>query len=128
MAAPLIHLDTGFVIGSLHPGSREETQLDRWTSRGVRVGMSAVAWTEFLCGPLNRTHPALIMRIVGEPEPFITGDANAAAEFFNSSGRRRGILRDCMIAATAVRLGAALATTNPRDFQKMSGLVVNPDW
>jgi predicted nucleic acid-binding protein len=33
-----------------------------------------------------------------------------------------------MIAATAVRLGAALATTNPRDFQKMRGLVVNPDW
>jgi len=31
-----------------------------------------------------------------------------------------------MIGATAVRVGAALATTNPSDFRKISGLVVNP--
>jgi len=127
MATPLIHLDTGFVIRSLHKGSAEEAQLERWTSRAVPLGISAIAWSEFLSGPLHETHPALLARIVGEPEPFTAADAKTAAEYFNSSGRRRGIRLDCMIAATAVRLGAALATTNPRDFQKMSGLVVNPD-
>lgn len=126
MAAPLIHLDTGFVIRVLQRGSHEDAELNRWVSRGVRLGVSTVAWSEFLCGPLDETHPDLIMRLVGEPQPFLAADATMAAEFFNLTGRRRGLLPDCMIAATAVRLGSALATTNPQDFRKISRLVINP--
>jgi len=124
MDQSLIHLDSGFVIREDTP---EGTQLNRWVARRVRLGISAIAWSEFLCGPLDETHPALIMKAVGEPEPFLAADAKLAAEFFNLSGRRRGHMADCMIAATAVRVGAALATSTPRDFQKMIGLVINPD-
>jgi|SRR5579862_1766455 len=127
MDQSLIHLDSGFVIRALKDGTPEEAQLNRWLAIRTRLGISAIAWSEFLCGPLDETHPDLIMKFVGQPAPLLASDAKVAAQFFNSSGRRRGHMSDCMIAATAVRLGAALATTNPRDFQKMPGLIVNPD-
>jgi predicted nucleic acid-binding protein len=122
MDAPLIHLDTGFAIRALQDGSPEDVEFNRLVARGVRLGISAIAWSEFLCGPLDERHPDLIMRVVGEPVPVLAIDAKLAAEFFNLSGRRRGHLTDCMIAATAVRVGAALATTNADDFRKCRGL------
>ena len=127
MNATLLHLDTGFLINATGRGSVEASELRRWISKGVRIGVSAIAWSEYLSGPLDQDSHDLAVGIVGAPEPFLAADAQVAARFFNLSGRRKGHLADCMIAATAVRLGAALATTNPRDFQKMSGLVVNPD-
>ena len=89
---------------------------------GVRLGMSAIGWTEFLCGPLDQRQLALAAAIVGEPEPFLSEDSSKTAELFNRSGRRRGSLIDCMIAAIAIRVGASLATANPSDFRCFSAL------
>lgn len=80
--------------------------------------MSSIAWTEFLCGPVEKSDIALAARIVPERQPFTDEDAVLAARLFNISGRRRGTFIDCMIAAVALGLGAALATTNPEDFQR----------
>ena len=41
-----------------------------------------------------------------------------AARLFNGSGRRRGTMIDCMIAATALAEEAAVATSNPGDFSR----------
>ena len=60
----------------------------------------------------------LASRIVAERVPFNDEDAAAAARLFNLIGRRRGSLTDCMIAATALRLGASLATANLPDFRR----------
>jgi predicted nucleic acid-binding protein len=114
----LIHLDTGFLIGALRRGSREDQRLRGWLARGESVGMSVVTWTEFLCGPVEAAGIDLAARMIEEPEPLVVGDALVAARLFNLGGRRRGSLMDCLIAAVAVRVGAELATTNVADFRR----------
>jgi predicted nucleic acid-binding protein len=52
------------------------------------------------------------------PETFVEADARAAPDLYNRTGRRRGSLADCMIAATALRCGAAVATCNVADFRR----------
>lgn len=79
--------------------------------------MTSIAWTEFLCGPLKPEELALAEQIVTVRIDYSEQDARRAAEFFNATGRRRGTLADCMIAASARERGAALVTTNVQDFQ-----------
>ena len=81
------------------------------------MGSSAVSWTEFLCGPVQRHAIELAARVVDEPVALLAVDAAAAAKLFNLGRRRRGSLNDCMIAATALRANASLATTNPADLR-----------
>ncbi|MGH7646326.1 MAG: PIN domain-containing protein [Gemmatimonadales bacterium] len=113
-----VHLDTGFLIRALVPGSDEDRALRGWLRRGASLGMSTIAWAEFLCGPVGAEHAELAARVVGNRVPFVEDDAALAARLFNLAGRRRGTLTDCMIAATAVAAGAALATTNTADFRR----------
>jgi predicted nucleic acid-binding protein len=80
--------------------------------------MSAIGWAEFLCGPVGSAEITLAGHLVDSPAPFVDGDAVLTARLFNDGGRRRGSLLDCMIAAVALRAGAALATANPSDFRR----------
>jgi predicted nucleic acid-binding protein len=96
--------------------------LRRWIGEGADLAVSAMVWTEFLCGPLDTSHLASATTLFGEPVPFSAEDAVPAAELFNQSGRRRGSLLDCMIAAVAIRRKAKLATANRPDFQRFHGL------
>src|SRR5438552_13350457 len=114
----MIHLDTGFLIGALRRGSVEDRRLREWLAQGEPIGMSVVSWTEFLCGPVETPDVELASRIVNEPITLMARDAGIAADLFNVGGRRRGSLNDCMIAATAIRGAATLATTNLIDFRR----------
>ena len=114
----MIHLDTGYLIHALRRGSAEDRQLREWLTRGEPVGISAVSWAEFLCGPVERDAIGLAARVVPEPVALLADDASVAATLFNLGGRRRGSLNDCMIAATALRVNASLATTNLPDFRR----------
>ena len=123
MAQSLVLLDTSFLIRSLFQSSAEAEALRGWVIAGTpRTGISSVAWAEFLCSPLNSHQLALAAQIVGEPESFSGEDSAIAANLYNQSGRRRGSLMDCMIAAVALRLGASLATANPGDFRHFKDL------
>ena len=114
----MIHLDTGFLIRALVAGSTEDRTLRAWIRNGEALGISAIGWAEFLCGPLEASHRALAARFISAPVSFTVDDALVAARLFNDSGRRRGTFVDCMIAAAALRAGAALATTNPSEFRR----------
>lgn len=114
----MIHLDTSFLIRSLVPGSSEDARLRHWLGAGEPLGMSAIAWAEFLCGPVSADQVELATQIVTDRPPFSEQDAAQAAELFNLSGRRRGSFGDCMIAAASMRAPGPLVTSNAADFQR----------
>jgi predicted nucleic acid-binding protein len=114
----VIHLDTSFLIRAGMPGTSEDRVLRRWRSRSETLRMSSVAWAEYLCGPVSQQAAEDTAELLGEPVPFNALDATLAAQLFNATGRRRGSLQDCMIAATAIRSRALLATNNTIDFRR----------
>lgn len=113
----MIHLDTNFLIAALQPGTPEQAKLDAWTGLNEPLGISAVAWGEFLCGPLSKRDELLAKQLLPNTEALLGRDAQYAAELFNKTGRRSRSLADCMIAAVPIRCGAPLATINAPDFQ-----------
>jgi predicted nucleic acid-binding protein len=115
----MIHLDTGFLIRALVRNSPEDIKLRSWLGSDTQLGMSSIAWAEFLCGPVEKNDVTLAARIVPDRQSFNDQDAALAARLFNFSGRRRGTFIDCMIAAVALGVGASLATTNPDDFRRL---------
>lgn len=112
----MIHVDTNFLIQALLPGSHSAGKLETWLRTGEQVGISTVAWSEFLCGPLSAQDEALALSVLSNPESFLAVDARKAAELFNLAGRRPRSLADCSIAAVALRSGARVATENLSDF------------
>ena len=48
----MIHLDTNYLIGLLVKGSVESGDVDAWLAVGQTLAASAIAWTEFLNGPI----------------------------------------------------------------------------
>ncbi len=115
----MIHLDTSFLIRALVPSSEEDSLLRGWISDGRALGISAVAWTVFLCGPLGGDEISMASRLFEEIASFRDEDSRMAAELFNAGGRRRGSMVDCMIAASAIGRGAMLATSNIGDFRRL---------
>ncbi|MGH7334304.1 MAG: type II toxin-antitoxin system VapC family toxin [Candidatus Rokuibacteriota bacterium] len=124
----MIHLDTSFLIRALARETAEDRRLRRWVGEGEALAVSAVGWAEFLCGPVEAGHLELAGRILEAPVPFLDQDAALAARLFKLGGRRRGSLVDCMIAATALRAGATLATTNPADFRRFARAGLRLAW
>ena len=114
----MIHLDTSFLIRALVPDSSQDHILRQWIGKHTPLGMSTIAWTEFLCGPVDQTQVELATHIIPQHVAFVEKDAQEAARLFNASGRRRGSLIDCMIAAVAIDAGASLATANVEDFRR----------
>jgi predicted nucleic acid-binding protein len=122
----MIHLDTNYLIRALVPGTPQAAQLNTWIISGESIGICAMAWAEFLCGPVSAAQAAAAVAILGLVESVSSADASVAANLFNSSGRRRGSLADCIIAAVAMRFGASVATENRADFNPFAGLRLVP--
>lgn len=111
MSTP-VHLDTCFLLHALQPHSVEARRLAAWLGEGRAVRMSVMAWTEVQCGPFTDGQRALVARLLGDPLPLQARHGDLAARLFNASGRRRGSLQDCLIAAAAIDAEAPLATTD----------------
>src|ERR1035441_6079790 len=108
----MVHLDTNYLIQATVAGSPAHAGFRMWSAAGESFGVSAVAWAEYLCGPLDPQGEAIANQMFPFPEGFLAGDATLAAGLFNKTGRRSRSLADCMIAAVAIRSGAKLATIN----------------
>ncbi len=113
----MIHLDTNYLIVTLPSVTPEGARLRGWLRADEPLGMSAMAWAELLCGPLDSGDEALARALLQTVEPITPDDAEKAAKLFNATGRRSRSLADCLIAATALRCGARIATSNRADFQ-----------
>jgi predicted nucleic acid-binding protein len=114
----MIHLDTSFLIRALVDGTPQSKKLDDWVKDGIDLRVSAPAWCEFLCGPVSADDIALAQAAMGTPLSFEAEDAITASGLFNSTGRRRGSLIDCMIAAVSIRAQTPIATDNIEDFRR----------
>src|SRR6185312_5810128 len=114
----MIHLDTNYLIGLLVRGSREAVDVDQWLASGESIAASAVAWSEFLNGPVTPSEVAQVEVVLqSQVVSFGKTEAALAADLFNKTGRRRGSRFDCLIAATAIAHQAKLATLNQADFK-----------
>jgi predicted nucleic acid-binding protein len=116
-ANQVVELDSNFLVAVLDAGSSQSEMFHTWTHQGVRIQISAIAWSEYLCGPLDAAVVPLARKLVNSVEAFTERDAELASELFDGTGRRSRSHVDCMIAAHAIRRGAALATSNIRDFR-----------
>ncbi len=118
----MIHLDTNYLIGLAVKGSPPARAVDSWLASGHSLAASAIAWTEFLNGPVrpdevSQVEAVLQSRII----PFDHAEAVLAADVFNLTGRRRGSRFDCLNAATAILAQAEIATVNQLDFRAFAG-------
>ena len=117
MAGRMICLDTNFLILGLASGSAESEQLVVWARASEVLVTPAVAWYEFLCGPVTPIQIATIRAFLRDVIAFDVEQASAAARLFTAAGRNRRLRVDVLIAAAAMSIGASLATNNRADFQ-----------
>jgi predicted nucleic acid-binding protein len=113
----MIHLDTNYLVGLAVARSPQAQRVDQWLASGESLAASALAWAEFLNGPVQPQEIALVESVIeGRVVPFDKAAAILAADLFNQTRRRRGSRFDCLIAATAILVQADLATENSGDF------------
>jgi predicted nucleic acid-binding protein len=113
----MIVLDTNFLIMGLVPGSAQDSRLRQWLQSGDNITVNVIVWAEFMCGPVTAEQIRLALHLFPRPEVLLPEDAARGAQLYNGTGRRRGSLADCLIAATCLRMNASIATDNVADFR-----------
>ena len=126
----MIHLDANFLIHFLKPDSPQARVAERLLAEGNSFAVSSIAWMEVVSGPVTAQQlEALAALVEDRIVPFERADAFLAASLFNFAGRKRALRGDSMIAASAIKNGAALLTLDVNDFRvyEPAGLqLINP--
>jgi predicted nucleic acid-binding protein len=113
----MILLDTSYLIGVLVKDSPEALRVRLWL-RSEDLCTTAIAWYEFLAGPVTEEGVALVSAVLRDRVlPFSGDQAQEGVRLWNAIGRLRRLRIDAMIAGVAVVTGAALATSNLDDFE-----------
>jgi predicted nucleic acid-binding protein len=119
----VIHLDANYLILGASAANAENAHLQAWLRRGELLGTSAVAWMEFVTGPVTPAVVDSVRRVLEDRiVPVGLDEAELAARLFNAIGRKRSARYDCMIAATAIQNDARLATNNITDYRAFAPL------
>jgi hypothetical protein len=120
----MILLDTSILVDSLCGSKHSERQLRELVSSGIRVGVPAIVFYEWLRGPRSAAEledqEDLLPR--HDALPFEYADAVIAAQIYRIVRSPRSREIDIAIAATAIRHGMFLWTLNTRDFEDIPGL------
>lgn len=112
----VILLDTNYLINVLVSGSRESEQVKAWFPE-MDMCTSAIAWYEFLCGPVDDESISIVRSLIRDRIiPFTADQAQESSRLYNHTNRQRRLRMDAMIAASAIVLNAELATANVQDF------------
>jgi predicted nucleic acid-binding protein len=112
----MILLDTNYLIEILVPDSPEAAKIRAWYQE-EELCTSAVAWYEFLCGPIDDDGILAVQALLRDRIlPFTQDQAAESARLYNLIGRIRRLRVDTMIAAAAIVSNAELATGNQADF------------
>ncbi|MFP4432639.1 MAG: type II toxin-antitoxin system VapC family toxin [Spirochaetaceae bacterium] len=113
----VILLDANYLFRMLVEGTPEAKSVDGWIDGGIELCTSAIAFYEFLSGPVDPVGIEVVRRTIhGRVLPFGNPEAVEATRLFNAAGRRRSLRVDAMIAGTAILAEAELATENREDF------------
>jgi len=115
----VIHCDTSFLIRAAVPRTSQSVALRQWVKERRSLAVSAIAWGEYLCGPVSDAERRAYEELLGAPIAFVPAASEVAAHLFNVSGRRRGTFTDCLIAASAIVEGAEFVTVNTAHFVRM---------
>lgn len=119
----MIHLDANYLILGGIESSPQNADLRRWLAQGEATSASAIAWMEFVTGPVNSEVVEAIRQVIEDRiVPIGREEAELAARLFNGLGRKRALRYDCLIAATAIRSKARLATANRSGFAQFEAL------
>jgi predicted nucleic acid-binding protein len=112
-----LHLDTNALIALSDPSQAMFGIIEHHLREGWSVGTDAVAWHEYVRGPLLAEDRERVLLIIDQKVIPLTREISERAAFlFNHSGRRRGSTSDCLIAAACMFENAELVTENWEDF------------
>ena len=112
-----LHLDTNALIALSDPAHPVFQCIERRLEEGWTAGTDAVAWHEYVRGPMLAEDRERVLLILENRVSALTRDiAERAAKLFNATGRRRASTADCLIAAACVQADAELVTDNASDF------------
>lgn len=113
-----VHLDTNYLIAYAGEANvRVVARVDEWILEDRKLHCSAVAWGEFLCGPVLGEEVDAMESLLTDIVPVTSELAAKGACLFRETGRRSRSLQDCIIAATAILAREPLATINRKDFE-----------
>ena len=113
----MIHFDSNALIALPFLAKDGHPVIAR-VAAGEEAGVSAVAWYEFLIGPVDDEKVSLARAFVrGNILGIDDRTAWVAASRYNQAGRRRTLKTDALIAAVAIRANAALLTLSTDDFR-----------
>lgn len=114
----MIVLDANYLIAAPNAESAELARISAWCEAGETLATTAIAWTEFLSGPVDDDDVVDVRLLLeGGVLGFDEASAGLAATLFNAIGRRRTMRVDSMIAATTILHGGRLATRDVEDFR-----------
>ena len=112
-----LHLDTNALIALSDPSHPLFQRIERRLEEGWTAGTDAVAWHEYVRGPMLAEDRERVLLVIENRVSALTRDiAERAAELFNATGRRRASTADCLIAAACLQADAELVTDHADDF------------